>query len=66
MFTGDDTFGWIVRVERYFKLNSVLEEMQDTVVIALNRYQWWEEQSSTSSWEEFKGVLICHFQPGLV
>ena len=33
---------------------------------ALSWYQWWEEQSKELNWEEFKGVLIRRFQPGLV
>lgn len=36
MFTGDDAHAWIVRVERYFKLNAVREdEKLGAVVVAL-------------------------------
>jgi len=48
---GEDAYGWIVRVERYFKLNLVEEEEKLYAVLialedrALSWYQWWEEQS---------------------
>jgi len=36
IFRGDGAYGWIVRAERYFKLNMVHdEEKLDVVVIAL-------------------------------
>lgn len=72
IFRGDDAYGWIVRAERYFKLNLVYEdEKLDAVLIALvnkalSWYQWWTEQNPEPNWEEFKGVLIRRFQPGLV
>ncbi|KAJ1416998.1 Retrotransposon gag domain [Sesbania bispinosa] len=71
VFTGDDTYGWLVRVECYFKLNSVLEdEKLDAVLVALegqalNWYQWWEEQAVVRSWEDFKTAALRRFQPGL-
>ncbi|KAJ1434421.1 Retrotransposon gag domain [Sesbania bispinosa] len=71
MFTGDDTCSWLVRVERYFKLNSVLEdEKLDAVLVALegqalNWYQWWEEQAVVRSWEGFKTAVLRRFQTGL-
>jgi len=72
IFRGDDAYGWIVRAERYFKLNMVHDdEKLDAVVIALEDkalswFQWWEEQSPELNWEEFKGALIRRFQLGLV
>lgn len=37
IFRGDDAYGWIVRAERYFKLNMVDDEDKlDAVVIALD------------------------------
>lgn len=65
-------YGWIVKVERFFRLNPIREEEKlDAVVIALedralNWYQWWEEEAEVLSWEEFKRAVICRFQPGLV
>lgn len=72
LFRGDDAYGWIVRTERYFKLNRVEEEEKlDAVVIALedqalNWYQWWEEQNTDLTWDAFKEALVRRFQPGLV
>ncbi|WVZ06903.1 hypothetical protein V8G54_020249 [Vigna mungo] len=64
VFNGDDTYGWLVRVEHYFKLNSVSEdEKLDAMMVALegqglNWYQWWEEQTTVRSWEDFKTVTL--------
>lgn len=72
IFRGEDAYGWIVRAERYFKLNVVDEEDKlDVVVIALedkalNWYQWWEEQNENLNWDDFKAALVRRFQPGLV
>lgn len=49
MFNGEEAYGWIVKIERCFKMNGVREgEKLDAVVIALedralNWCQWWEE-----------------------
>ncbi|PNX62188.1 hypothetical protein L195_g061033, partial [Trifolium pratense] len=51
IFKEDDVYGWLVRVERYFRLNEVrMQDKVDTVVLAmeeksLNWFQWWEEQT---------------------
>lgn len=72
VFNGDDAYGWLVRVERYFRLNAVREgEQLDAIVIALegralNWYQWWEEQTEELSWAEFRRAVIRRFQPGLI
>lgn len=72
IFNGDDAYAWIVRVERYFRLNEVLDEDKLNAVVlaledrALNWYQWWEEQATALTWEEFKKAVIGRFQPGLV
>ncbi|PNX99304.1 hypothetical protein L195_g022569, partial [Trifolium pratense] len=60
-----ESYGWIVSMERYLKLNFVQVEKLHSVVIALvdhslNWYQWWEEQSLGSSWKEFNRVGILH------
>lgn len=72
IFNGDEAHGWIVRVERFFRINMVREEEKlDAIMIALegralNWYQWWEEHTSELSWEEFKKAVIRRFKPGLV
>lgn len=71
VFNGDEVYGWIVNIERYFKMNAVREEERlDAVVLALedlalNWYQWWEEQATSFDWEEFKDTVLRRFQPGL-
>lgn len=72
VFNGEDAYGWIVRVERFFRLNDVddTEKVKLLVVAmedrALNWFQWWEEQTPERTWEAFKEALIRRFQPGLV
>ena len=72
VFKGDDAYGWLVRVERYFRLNEVREhDKVDAVMIAmedraLNWFQWWEDQTPLRSWEEFKEAVIRRFQPGIL
>ncbi|KAJ1382954.1 hypothetical protein SESBI_43769 [Sesbania bispinosa] len=69
IFSGDDAYGWINRVERYFKVNdmdyyeklgAVLVALEDR---ALNWYHWWEEQTPSPSWVQFKEAVIRRFQP---
>ncbi|CAH9066959.1 unnamed protein product [Cuscuta europaea] len=72
LFDGEDAYGWLIRVERYFKLNQVSDNDKVEVVLiamadkALNWYQWWEEKTSDHSWVNFKVALIRRFQPALV
>lgn len=72
MFNGGEAHGWIVHIERYFRVNHVHDEDKlDAAVIALeeralNWYQWWEEQTEKLSWEEFTCAVIRRFQPALV
>jgi hypothetical protein len=72
IFKGDDAYGWLVRIERYFRLNGVrVHEKLDAAVIALeekalNWFQWWEEQTPSRAWDQFKIALIRRFQPGIL
>jgi hypothetical protein len=72
IFKGDDAYGWLVRIERYFRLNGVrVHEKLDAAVIALeekalNWFQWWEEQTPSQAWDQFKIALIRRFQPGIL
>lgn len=72
VFKGEDVYGWLVRVERYFRLNEIrTQDKVDAVVLALeekslNWFQWWKEQAPLRTWEEFKLAVIRRFQPGLL
>ena len=72
VFKGEDAYGWLVRVERYFRIYEIrTQEKVDAVVLAmedraLNWFQWWEEQAPLRTWEEFKLAVIRRFQPGLL
>jgi hypothetical protein len=65
-------FQQLVRIERYFRLNEVrVHEKLDAAVIALedkalNWFVWWEEQTASRTWDEFKLSLIRRFQPGIL
>lgn len=70
VFNDDDVQGWLIRVERYFRVNEVKEaEKLNAVVItledrALNWFQWWEDQAPLRRWPEFQSALIHRFNPG--
>ncbi|XP_058755088.1 uncharacterized protein LOC131628242 [Vicia villosa] len=72
LFKGEDAYGWLVKIERYFLLNEVrTKDKLDVAMMAmedraLNWYQWWEEQTSLKTWEEFKIAVMRRFQPGLL
>ncbi|KAI5443986.1 hypothetical protein KIW84_012568 [Lathyrus oleraceus] len=63
VFKGEDAYGWLVRVERYFRIYEIrTQEKVDAVVLAmedraLNWFQWWEEKVD---------AVIRRFQPGLL
>ncbi|KAI5444494.1 variant 2, tripeptidyl-peptidase II Tpp2 [Lathyrus oleraceus] len=72
IFKGEDAYGWLVRVERYFRLHEIrTQDKVDAVVLAmedraLNWFQWWEEQTPLRNWEEFQIAVIRRCQPGLL
>lgn len=60
-FMGEDPYGWVYRVERYFEINRIPdEEKVDTAVVclegkALNWYQWWESRMMMAvTWPLFR------------
>ena len=71
LFSGEDAYGWLARVERFFRLNDVedYDKMELVMVVmedeALIWYQWWEDQVPFLTWREFKEDLIKRFQPGV-
>ena len=71
IFSGDDAYGWLVRVERYFRVNQIEDHEKLELVLvamegdALTWFQWWEEQAPFPSWRDFKEDIIKRFQPGV-
>ena len=71
LFSGEDAYGWLARVERFFRLNAVEDDDKMELVMvamegeALIWYQWWEDQVPFPTWREFKEDLIKRFQPGV-
>lgn len=35
VFTGEDAYGWFIRVERYIRCNGIREEKLDAMVVTL-------------------------------
>ncbi|XP_025981686.1 uncharacterized protein [Glycine max] len=72
IFAGEDVFGWMHRLERYFLLKNVTEDekMQATVMAlegkALSWYQWWERCNPNPNWERFKLAVVWRFQPSMI
>ncbi|KAJ1381715.1 hypothetical protein SESBI_44900 [Sesbania bispinosa] len=64
LFSGDDAYGWVNRVERHFNLKGVLkqERLQAVMVAmegrALSWFRWWRFCVSNPSWEDFKAAVI--------
>ena len=71
IFSGDDAYGWLIRVDRYFKVNGVKDdERLDSILVTLEGralvwYQWWEDNTCLPTWRKFKEALIQRFQPGV-
>ncbi|KAI0497468.1 hypothetical protein KFK09_020696 [Dendrobium nobile] len=68
IFEGDDAYGWIYKVERYFAVNGLTEEEKLSEAgfcregKALSWYQWRDQRRPIRSREEFKDSLIKRFQ----
>nr|GEV60684.1 hypothetical protein [Tanacetum cinerariifolium] len=68
IFDGEDAYGWIYRMERFFKIQGVeaLEELQVAELClegeALSWYCWSEGRSPFRSWEGLKRRLLNRFQ----
>ena len=68
IFDGDDAYGWIYRMERFFKIQGV--EASDQLQVAelclegeaLSWYCWSEGRSPFRSWEGLKRRLLNRFQ----
>ncbi|CAH9052067.1 unnamed protein product [Cuscuta europaea] len=72
LFNGVGAYNWLVRMERYFRLNKTEEEDKVEVSMvamddrALNWFQWWEQQAEEITWENLKDAVIRRFQPDLL
>lgn len=71
LFSGEDAYGWVTQLERYFQLKGVTEEVRLQAIVvamegrALRWYQWLDSCTSKQSWEIFKIAVIRRFQPAL-
>ena len=68
VFEGEDAYGWIYRVERYFEIQGIppQEQLLAAAVCmegeALSWYRWSEGQNPFYSWDGFKRRLLLRFQ----
>ena len=68
IFDGEDAYGWIYRMERFFKIQGV--EASDQLQVAelclegeaLSWYCWSEGRSPFRSWDGLKRRLLNRFQ----
>lgn len=69
VFEGEDAYGWINRVERYFELKGMedVEKLQAVMVAmegkALTWYQWWEFCAENPTWNDFRSAVIRPNRP---
>ena len=68
LFEGEDAYGWIYRVERYFEIQGIPQQEQlraATICMegeALSRYRWSEGRTPFHSWYGFERRLLIQFQ----
>ncbi|GJZ02921.1 ankyrin repeat-containing protein [Tanacetum coccineum] len=69
LFDGEDSHGWIYKVERYFEVQDIepREQLRAAVLCmegqALSWFRWSEARSPFRSWEGLKRRLLERFQP---
>ncbi|KAL5191627.1 Translation initiation factor IF3-2, chloroplastic [Glycine soja] len=61
IFDGEDPMGWLIKIERYFRLRAeaVMIAMEGE---ALGWFQWWESWNPNHSWDGFKIAVAKRFQ----
>ncbi|GJW08422.1 retrovirus-related pol polyprotein from transposon 297 family protein [Tanacetum coccineum] len=68
LFDGEDAYGWIYRVERYFEIQGIPQQEQLRAAVlcmegeALSWYRWSEGRTPFHTWEGFKRRLLIRFQ----
>ena len=68
LFEGEDAYGWIYRVERYFEIQGILQQEQLRAATlcmegaTLSSYRWSEGRTPFHSWDDFKRRLLIRFQ----
>ncbi|GJY03101.1 ankyrin repeat-containing protein [Tanacetum coccineum] len=68
LFDGEDAYGWIYRVERYFEIQELPQQEQLRAAAlcmegeALSWYRWSEGRTPFHSWDGFKRRLLIRFQ----
>ncbi|GJX00863.1 ankyrin repeat-containing protein [Tanacetum coccineum] len=68
IFEGEDAYGWIYRMERYFHIQGIEATDQLTAAElclegqALSWYRWSDGRTPFRSWENFKRRLLDRFQ----
>ncbi|GJZ54671.1 ankyrin repeat-containing protein [Tanacetum coccineum] len=68
VFEGEDAYGWIYRVERYFEIQGLPQHEQLRAAAlcmegeALSWYRWSEGRTPFHSWDGFKRRLLIRFQ----
>ncbi|GJY21422.1 putative mitochondrial protein [Tanacetum coccineum] len=68
IFKGEDAYGWIYRMERYFHIQGIEATDQLTAAElclegqALSWYRWSDGRTPFRSWENFKRRLLDRFQ----
>ncbi|PWA72590.1 hypothetical protein CTI12_AA104190 [Artemisia annua] len=68
LFEGEDAYGWIYRVERYFEIQGLppQEQLRAAALCmegeALAWYRWSEGRTPFHSWDSFKRRLLIRFQ----
>ena len=70
LFDGEDAYGWVYRVERYFDIQGLTttgERLRAAVLCmegqALAWYRWSEGRNPFRHWEDLKARLLERFQP---
>ncbi|XP_071714502.1 uncharacterized protein [Rutidosis leptorrhynchoides] len=67
VFEGEDAYGWIYRVERYFEVQGIppQEQLRAAAICmegeALSWYRWRENRTLFYSWDGFKRRLLIRF-----
>ncbi|GKF42299.1 hypothetical protein Tco_0125641 [Tanacetum coccineum] len=68
VFEGEDAYGWIYSVERYFEIQGIPQHEQLRAAAlckegeALSWYRWSEGRTLFYSWDGFKRRLLIRFQ----